>query len=667
MPRQLFLRLSRPQIDAEALAAAREFLAAGIPPAARGRSGEGPFVALPDLDDAPHLATALGWHAPAALLQWDWLRDIGHSARGHRPVNALLFRAYLDAVGLDEPALALAAQYRALLSAAGVPVPDGAALAEEAFLVPCAALSLSCFPMEDFDAILGFSQAHCRQGSEWLDWLQRQLSRHGLPLGYVRRHRALLQRYAERLDEAAIGAGQGVAAGWALYEQAHRASAAALRAALAQPPERRAEAMLREKLPYAVGHHGAIMLEQRSLDEWLRAGDLPALRRALLDSPYVRADALDDSRLFKAAEFGGSMFGVFSAEDLALLRCWLRGDGAEPPALAETAPGRDRERPAAQRRRRPLLPVGGPSARELYHQLLNRAAYPDSLSVAAGYADKVLAWTRLAAPLQRGLRRRFPYSPGAFKQRVDAIHRREVERYRPLRGRPKLPREMYLWGIGQMAPAILADGCWLEHAAGNEPMADGVRRRLLRTFADEAGAGCIEWNHPNVYRRLLESLDMSFAPIDSQAFIQDSRLSDSAFVIPAYLLAVGQWPECFFPELLGLNLAIELSGLGATYMHLVDALRYHGIDPTIVQLHLSIDNLACGHAALAREAVELYLERMRSLGGEVVMQPAWERVWNGYLSLSTASLPFALSGLRRYGRWKIGEKARGLCHALRPS
>ncbi|MFM8441840.1 MAG: iron-containing redox enzyme family protein, partial [Methylococcus sp.] len=141
---------------------------------------------------------------------------------------------------------------------------------------------------------------------------------------------------------------------------------------------------------------------------------------------------------------------------------------------------------------------------------------------------------------------------------------------------------------------------------------------------------------------------------DSEAFARHPGLLDTAFDIPVYLLAMGLFGAHYRPEQLGLNLAIELSGLGAGYLRAIDILRHHGMDPTIIQLHLSIDNLASGHAAWAREAIVLHLDEVRRLGGDTALAAAWRRVWLGYQSLQAASLGLTAGILGRYALHRLG-------------
>ena len=70
------------------------------------------------------------------------------------------------------------------------------------------------------------------------------------------------------------------------------------------------------------------------------------------------------------------------------------------------------------------------------------------------------------------------------------------------------------------------------------------------------------------------------------------------------------------PEIIGLNLAIELGGLGSVYQRLVDELEFWEIESQIIRLHISIDNLASGHSAIAREVIMLYLDGILNQHGD---------------------------------------------------
>jgi hypothetical protein len=142
---------------------------------------------------------------------------------------------------------------------------------------------------------------------------------------------------------------------------------------------------------------------------------------------------------------------------------------------------------------------------------------------------------------------------------------------------------------------------------------------------------------------LLDSLHIDLPPIHDRAFCEHPGFIDSAFDIPVYLMAISKFPARFLPELLGLNMAIELSGLGRVYLRLAQELRYWGIDPKIVNVHLSIDNLASGHAALAKNAIQHYLDQIAASQGEDAKDAHWRRIYHGYCSLATAGRIFKMA------------------------
>lgn len=107
-------------------------------------------------------------------------------------------------------------------------------------------------------------------------------------------------------------------------------------------------------------------------------------------------------------------------------------------------------------------------------------------------------------------------------------------------------------------------------------------------------------NHPHIFQQLLESLSIQVPPVYSEAFAKYPGFINSAFDLPVYMLSLSSFSVEFLPELLGLNMAIELSGLGKSYMSLVDDWNYWGIDPSIANIHISIDNAASGHTFLAK-------------------------------------------------------------------
>ena len=424
--------------------------------------------------------------------------------------------------------------------------------------------------------------------------------------------------------------------------------------------------VLQNKAPNAVGHHGKIRLADKPLDDWFRQApfDSENFLAALKESPYIDTNNPAASRLLKLIEFNGPMFGVFNEAEKALLKTWISEGNEETqakphstiestqqpaPASAKTIvkclPALD-EKPASD------IAYSSLSNRQLYYYLVNADLFP---AVSATAAMKVKHVLRLAK-----LFNRLPfqiYTHQAFEDYIDRLYQNEVNTYQPLQATPKLSRETYLWGIEQFAPTILTDGCWLQHSSQLSFYSNhAIGAILFKIYEDECGNGILEQNHPFIYRQLLNSQGINLPPIHSRAFIEHPGFLNSAFDIPVYLLAISKFPSRFLPELLGLNMAIELSGLGKVYLRLSQELSFWGINPAIVDVHISIDNLASGHADLAKKAIQLYLDEIAACYGEQIMQDHWRRIHTGYCSLQQASTRFKYALAGRYLLKTVGNR-----------
>jgi hypothetical protein len=242
---------------------------------------------------------------------------------------------------------------------------------------------------------------------------------------------------------------------------------------------------------------------------------------------------------------------------------------------------------------------------------------------------------RRGAILQRvapAARSPFPYTPEALRERVLALYRRQCGRPRPPVPPARLGRADCLFLLTQLAPAALVDGAWLEQIARPCSVASRAVQPLFQIYMDEQGDGVPEQHHPSIYRRLLTGLDIQLPPVTDPAFAQAPSLTDAAFEIPLLWLSFAAFPKGLFPECLGLNLAIELSGLGQGYLILADELKAHGIDPYFFLLHLTIDNPATGHTALALAAIDDYLAERAAIGGDAAVQAEFVRIWRGFLA-----------------------------------
>ncbi|MER9242565.1 iron-containing redox enzyme family protein [Mesorhizobium sp. M0633] len=184
----------------------------------------------------------------------------------------------------------------------------------------------------------------------------------------------------------------------------------------------------------------------------------------------------------------------------------------------------------------------------------------------------------------------------------------------------------------QLAPFNLADGAWLQNIASIGPV-NRVQSNLFSIWSDESGNGVTSQNHPNVYDALLKSQNIYLPPVTSREFIEQDFLP-GAFTSPTFELAIGTFPQAFFPELLGMTLYLEWEAT-PTLTSWARMLAGRRMNPLFYSLHVAIDNISEGHGALAKESVKLYLEGIREEGGDQAVQDHWRRIRNGYITWLT--------------------------------
>lgn len=290
------------------------------------------------------------------------------------------------------------------------------------------------------------------------------------------------------------------------------------------------------------------------------------------------------------------------------------------------------------------------STRELYYYLINADLFPDVLATAQNKAGKWLKLSTLFNPLPFK-----HYSHQQFDAYIENIYQTEAGAYQPLQGKPKISKAAYIWGIEQIAPMILIDGVWLQNSLSLHNASSEISEILFSIYCDEIGNGQLQKNHCYIFQLLLDSLSISVPPVHSAEFIKHPEFIDSAFDLPVYMLALSCFSTKFLPELLGLNMAIELSGLGKDYMRLVEEWDYWGIDSTIADIHISIDNYATGHTLLAKKAIQLYMDDILNHTGDAkILDRHWRRIYTGYASLRFVG-----------GRFKLGLPVYYLINKLR--
>lgn len=167
-----------------------------------------------------------------------------------------------------------------------------------------------------------------------------------------------------------------------------------------------------------------------------------------------------------------------------------------------------------------------------------------------------------------------------------------------------------LYFLRSVAPTKMIDGAWLYGLLRS--WNDARFASLIKIYLEELGEGRPDKNHVVLYRKLLAS----------QGCEHWDHLSDDHFTQGAVQLSLAHHAAHFLPEVIGFNLGYEQLPL-----HLLITayeLNELGIDPYYFTLHVTVDNVATGHARKSLHAVLDALPRMADADA------FYERVANGY-------------------------------------
>ncbi|MEV4756232.1 iron-containing redox enzyme family protein [Micromonospora sp. NPDC049559] len=460
-------------------------------------------------------------------------------------------------------------------------------------------------------------------------------------------------------------------------------------------PDRAMANLLRARAREGSVYHHHFSLAGRDLSSWLRqAVDDPApLLAVLARSRLVRPGNSARSALVNGLlGWRGPMFRVFSPEDVAIISRWIDWlpeagrDGDDTPSGAPEAAGHTPagapEAGGDGAAARGAGTLGGPridppeggtppadaasaegvepeSVREAYFVLQGRALAPRTRGFAIRYVRKWLAQAELSLDRSdRSLPPRWP-SEGLRPWLLDQHDRHGAEFADD--DPDRLPsREEIVDSTLQLAPLTLIDGAWLQGFTELSLASSQVGAPLFETYWDELGNGQVPLNHPKIYRDVLRDMGIELAPTGSREFAYDPRFEDASFRRPVYWLCLGKLPLTFLPEILGMNLAMELSGVGGSYRTARRFLKHYGFSTQFVDIHNTIDNVSTGHSAWAADAIDSHMSRVvaRSTGSE--REDVWRRVRIGYESL--APLPgrrARLIGYRFASPWRAARPRTG--------
>ena len=586
--------------------------------------------------------------APLLQTASRWLDHVSTTATGENEVAMDLFKIseHLNKLGVTANN-----QHPVMVSKAYSQNPERVS---PVFDLAAVQLGLAQFPRILLPELLGFTLAYCQQlsvleiltagladktGQGSGDSLRRAAA---IRAGQVSALQGIINRYETDVQSQGSAAiWPRIQQGYGLYSQLteHCVKAISERWSRPQTDEQLVEDLFQKIAASAQGHHGQAMLAGKKIDQWF--GEQPFNSRefmaAIRGSSYVNLKAIERSPLLALFAFKGPMFGVLNDQEIALLKCWLaQAVEQKPVSSLNRASGTDSMSRYPSALCCPAIDFSRLSNRHLFYYLVNSEQYPEVIDSASRRVNRVLRLARCSnkAPFKG-------YQHGKLEQFIETIYQHGIKGYQEFKAPARLSKATYVWAIEQLAPTILVDGCWLQGVSQLQfTPYRAVGDVLQKIYSDEMGNGDVLKNHPCIYRRLLASLTIELPLVHSRDFCEHRDFLDSAFDVPVFLTALSLCGNRFLPELLGVNLAIELSGLGKQYMTLRDELKYWQIDSTIVDVHISIDNVATGHTALAREAIALYLDQVQMMQGSEVMNQHWRRIYQGYCALNIASARF---------------------------
>ncbi len=384
-------------------------------------------------------------------------------------------------------------------------------------------------------------------------------------------------------------------------------------------------------------YHGDFKLEGRSLSDWFDAAqtDPMPLVDAIGRSRLVRPDAPQRSLLTNGLlRPDGPMFRIFTTEDIDIINRWIASLGHADADQEKVA-----ALPVQVSLRQAPRKVGGgdldlgvwPSnIRDAYHLLQGRALPPRTREFVRSYCKFWLKQSHASVDKSdRSLPPR--WRPGVLRAWLLDSHDSHADAFSTAHEGNIPDRSAVIEQTIQLAPLTLIDGAWLQGFTEASLASTRVGAPLFETYWDELGNGDWTINHPKIYRDVLAAMDITLPPTGSRAFAEDRRLQDASFRLPVYWLCLGKQPVSLRPEILGMNLAMELSGVGGTYRSAHRFLKHHGFPTTFVDLHNTIDNVSTGHSAWAADAIDAYMQSTQDI---VSPDISWARIRLGYESLS---------------------------------
>lgn len=594
--------------------------------------------------------------SPLASVLGCWLQGVSAPGVFENDVQLQLLSLLADDVGVGMPGASRADQFKLLLGRFDAQLYAGSAadlsfqpaLDDASFGLPAVLLAMSRRSdhfgpqLCAIDLVMrSVGMLPCwaaiRAGHpDWIDWSRLDLSS-AREAAIVADPLALSQAVVARVTAAGPAAERQVAqaARWMLGALRQLDALIFQQAGAVLDPHVQMARLIRERARDASVYHQSYELGGCPLAQHFKeAMNDPAPLMALVaGSRLVRPGVAAKSLLVNGmVSPQGKMFRVFRKHELATIRSWI---DALPGAAPQPAPA-------------PLRPAGGGGTiaasgdmaigrrprdiRDAYYVLQGRALAPRTRQFALDYADY---WMRHAAGTRDTPQSLPPAWPQAgLRPWLSDQHSRTGQTFQDNPDAAIPAREEIIDSTLQLAPLICIDGAWLQGFTDVQLASSKLGHSLFEIYWDELGNGRLELNHPKIYRDLLRQMDIELAPTGSPAFACDSRLREESFRLPVLWLCLGKLSLTFLPEILGMNLAMELSGVGGGYRFANRFLKHYRFSTHFVDLHNTIDNVGTGHSAWAADAVDEHMRTLAATADAKALARQWQRVRAGYKSMT---------------------------------
>jgi hypothetical protein len=412
--------------------------------------------------------------------------------------------------------------------------------------------------------------------------------------------------------------------------------------------ESKVAAIVARHSPYAGSQHQQVRVGGKRLADTFTDPDLDiaAFLAEFREARQLRQTSDGLSRFIKAIKFGGPMFGIFDEHEAATFRAWVdtvqAGQRPEIVISANTVgDAQAKARAAAVAASRPadvvIADPGTPSDRELFYRMVNIENFASTLPLARDYAARMFETAQILLTHGAGGQYTdasyFDYTPEALYERCERVYwDKLIAPYQPLEQIPD--RDEVVFMQTTYALGDLIDATWIHRIANLGRFERPSDAAIFTIYADEVGHGDLTKNHITLIHRALHSMDIHLPHIRDAAFMDQADLPDELYDFSLHQICMANFPDTYYNEILGYNLAIEMFGLGEQRLHEIQKLRHYGFDDCYEVAHLTIDNISAGHSKQAADIIVSYLDDVRRTLGEAAVQAEWRRVWRGYASFA---------------------------------